>query len=173
MREETSRQAQTLELSPPQRLNGLHDVSHFDCGQPSINEYLQSRALKAQAAKHAVIYVVCVKGTNIVAAYYTLSNASVARQFGTPARMRRNAPDDLPVTVLGRLGVTAAVQGRGVAQALLADAIERALVASEVIGSVALVVHPLSDDVARFYEKYAAFRVCPDLSPVTMMRSLR
>ncbi len=26
MCEETSRKAQTLELSPPQRLNGLHDV---------------------------------------------------------------------------------------------------------------------------------------------------
>lgn len=173
MRQGPPGETETLELRAPEKLNATHDLSQFECGELSINHYLQKRALDAQQNKHAVVFVVCLKGTDVVVAYYTLSNASVARQYGASARIRRNAPEDLPVTVLGRMGVSNAIKGRGVAIALLADALERSLLASEIVGSVALIVHPLTSELADFYAKYGAFKPCPDLSPLTMMRSLR
>lgn len=173
MREEASGQAKTLELSAPQKLSEFHEVARFDCGEPTLNGYLREKALKAQQAKHAVVYVTCFKGTNIVAGYYTLSNGSVARAHGVTARLRRNAPNELPVTILGRMGVAREAAGQGLATDLLQDAVERALVASEMVGCVALVVHPLTERLERFYAKYAGFRHCPDLSPKTMMLPLR
>lgn len=173
MRQGSSGKTQTLELSPPERLTPDHEISLFDCGDRSINDYLQKRAMEAQRARHAVVYVACVKGTRRIAAYYTLSNASVARQYAASARLRRNAPDDLPVTVLGRMGVSLEAQGRGFAVALLADAVERALGAAEIVGSTALIVHPLDESLANFYARFGGFKPCPDLSPLTMMLSLR
>ena len=173
MREEAAGKAETLALSAPQVLNRLHDLSQFDCGETSINSYLWDKALKAQEAKHAVVYVTCFAGTHAVAGFYTLSNGSVARGHGVSARLRRNAPDHLPVVVLGRMGVTRQVAGQGVATDLLQDAIERALVASEVVGCVAMIVHPLTERLEQFYARYAGFKLCPELSPKTMMLSLQ
>lgn len=173
MRQGSSGKAQTLELSAPEKLMPDHDVSLFDCANQSINDYLQKRAMEAQRSKHAVVYVACVKGTRRVAAYYTLSNASVSRRYAASARLRRNAPDDLPVTVLGRMGVALEAQGRGFAVALLADAVERALGAAEVVGSTAMIVPPLDESLASFYARFGNFKTCPDLTPLTMMLSLR
>lgn len=162
-----------MELSPPEKLGSHHLTGHFNCGEPSIDEYLRNKALKAQEAKYAMVYVVCFKGTQDVAGFYTLSNSAVDRRHGATAKIRRNAPDPLPVTVLGRMGVTVAAGGRGLSLALLADAIERCILASEVIGSVALIVHPLTESLGEYYAKYGGFLPCPDLAPMTMMLSLR
>ncbi|WP_225917302.1 GNAT family N-acetyltransferase [Pseudomonas farsensis] len=173
MRQETACPTEALELSPPEKLGSHHVTDKFNCNEPSINDYLWSKALKAQNAKHAMVYVVCFKGTHEVAAYYTLSNSAIDRRHGATAKIRRNAPDPLPVTVLGRMGVTEAASGRGLSVALLADAIERCIIASEVIGSTALIVHPLNDRLTDFYAKHAGFIPCPDLAPMTMMLPLR
>lgn len=162
-----------VELSKPEKLNSLHDLSDFYCGEPSIDEYLQRKALRAQDNKHAVVYVSCLSGTNKVAAYYTLSNGSIARASVTPKSLQRNSPETHPITILGRMGVTIAAQGQGYAIDLLQDAIARSISASEVIASAALIVHPLTDQLADFYARKAGFRPCPDLSPLTMMLPLR
>ena len=165
--------AETLELSAPQRLSDEHDLTGFDCGEPSINDYLIKRALKAQLQKHSVAYVVCLAGTSEVVAFYTLSNGSIARNFVAPRRHQRNSPEMHPVTVLGRMGVSANAQGRGYAIDLLQDALERCLAASEVVGSTAVIVHPLNERLADFYAKHAGFVPCPGISPLTMMLSLK
>lgn len=159
-------------LSAPERLNDAHDLSNFDCGETSINEYLHDNARQAQEKKHAVIYVSCFSGTNKVAAYYTLSGGSVARTHVVPKKLQRNSPNIHPVTVLGRMGITLEAQGFGYAVDLLQDAITRCISASEVVASSAVIVHPLTEDLASFYERKAGFKPCPDLSPLTMMLPL-
>lgn len=162
-----------MELSKPERLNATHDLTGFHCGEQSIDEYLQRKALRAQEQKHAVVYVSCISGTNRVAAYYTLSSGSIARANVAPRGLQRNSPNAHPVTVLGRMGITLEAQGRGYADDLLQDAIIRCIAASEVVASSAVIVHPLTDRLADFYARKAGFQPCPDLSPLTMMLSLR
>jgi predicted GNAT family N-acyltransferase len=162
-----------VELSKPEKLNKFHDFTEFECGESSINDYLHKDARKAQDHKHAVVYVSCFAGTNRVAGYYTLSNGSVARQHVIPKSYQRNSPSAHPVTILGRMGVTMAAQGYGYSVDLLQDAIRRCMIASESVGTSAILVHPLDDKLAEFYAKHAGFQRCPDLSPLTMMLSLR
>lgn len=164
--------AKPLELTAPEKLNDLHDISQFDCGEPSIDEYLHKKARKAQVEKHAVVYVSCFAGTRIVAAFYTLSNGSVARQ-NVLKSYQRNSPAQHPVTILGRMGVTRAAQGHGYSVDLLQDAITRCIEASGLVASSAVIVHPLTDRLAEFYRKYAGFEPCPQLSPLTLMLPLR
>jgi predicted N-acetyltransferase YhbS len=170
MPEATAPKAKNLGLSAPEKLNETHDFSAFECGQASIDAYAK-RALKAQTAKDAVVYVTCRKGTMQVLGFYTLTNGSVMRDQA-PKKLQRNAPNQCPVTVLGRLGVDRTIQGQGVAIALLQDAIERSIAASEAVGSRALLVHALDQGLADFYKKYAGFIESP-VSPLTLMLSLQ
>lgn len=162
-----------VELSAPEKLTEQHDLSEFESGEPSIDEYLKKRALVAQLQKHAVVYVVCFSGTRKVAGYYTVSSGSCPRADVVPKKLQRNTPDIHPVTLLGRMGITRAAQGQGFAIDLLHDAMSRAIIASETVASSAVVVHPLTERLAQFYAKHAGFEQCPDLSPMTMMVSLR
>ncbi|WP_237140763.1 MULTISPECIES: hypothetical protein [Pseudomonas] len=148
-------------------------MDEFDSGVTSINDYLQRQARKAQAAKQAVVYVICRKDTPVVMGYYTLSSGSIARENVVPKSRQRNSPSVHPVTLLGRMGITLEAQGQGFAIDLLQDAIERAISASNTIGSTAIIVHPLNERLSDFYTKYAGFIPCPELSPVTLMLPLR
>ncbi|MFZ3182826.1 MAG: hypothetical protein WA173_01615 [Pseudomonas sp.] len=166
-------QTEPVELSKPEKLNKFHDFTQFDCGEPSINDYLHKTARKAQDNKLAVVYVTCFAGTNRVAGYYTLSNGSVVREYVVPRSHQRNSPNAHPVTILGRMGMSGAAQGYGFSIDLLQDAIRRCMIASESVGTSAVLVHPLDDKLADFYAKHAGFQRCPELSPLTMMLSLR
>ena len=101
-----------------------------------------------------------------VVGYYALATGAVAQAFAT-RRVRRNMPDPVPVMVLGRLAVDRAYQGRGIGVGLLRDAILRTLQAAELGGIRAVLVHAISEEAKRFYERYG-FVVSP-LDPMTLM----
>lgn len=164
-----SEQGETLGLSAPERLHERHDLSQFDCNEISINEYLRN-AQKQAKHKNAVVYVVCEAGTDVVKGFYTLSSGSVIRNEA-PSNMARFSPKEIPVTILGRLGVDAAYQGKGVGLDLLQDAVERAIAASEVVGSRAVLVHALTQELATFYKKHAGFQES-SITPLTLFLAL-
>ena len=82
-------------------------------------------------------------------------------------RTRRNMPDPVPVMVVGRLAVDTRYQGRGLGTALLRDAVLRTSQAADIAGIRALLVHAISEDAKRFYER-CGFRPSP-LDPMTLM----
>lgn len=169
MSEKTAGKTQTLGLSAPEKLNENHDFSQFDCEEFSINEFAK-KAHKQAKSRNAVIYVVCEKGTHIVKGYYTLSNGSVARNE-PPKSMQRFSMNEIPVTILGRLGIDKDYQGKGIGLDLLQDAIERSIGAAEIIGSRAILVHALNQRLADFYKKYAGFQEST-ISPLTLFLAL-
>lgn len=85
-----------------------------------------------------------------VKAYVALASGAVA-VAASPGSFRRNMPNPIPVVVLARLAVCRSVQGQGIARALLADAFERVLKASEQIGVRGIVVHAASEAARTFY----------------------
>ena len=76
-------------------------------------------------------------------------------------------PDPVPVIVLGRLAVDKAFHGQGVGTGLLRDAVLRIVQAAEIAGIRAILVHAISDDAKRFYEKYGF--VASPIDPMTVM----
>jgi predicted N-acetyltransferase YhbS len=125
-----------------------HEVSGFDCGESSLNEWLKRRALKNQATGASRCFVVCCEG--VVVAYYTLSAGAISHET-SPKAMRRNMPNPLPVLLLGRLAVDRRYHNQGIGQALLRDAMLRAVHVSAEAGVFALLVHALSDAAKQFY----------------------
>ena len=98
--------------------------------------------------------------------YYALATGAVA-QIAATGRVRRNMPDPVPVMVLGRLAVDRAYQERGLGAGLLRDAILRTLHAAELGGIRAILVHAISGDAKRFYERHG-FVESP-VDPLTLM----
>jgi GNAT superfamily N-acetyltransferase len=83
----------------------------------------------------------------------TLSAAQIERAF-LPKPQPRNRPEPVPVTLLGRLAVDKDYQGQGHAVSLLMFALETALRASEIVGSMGVITHPLDEGMRRFYARW-------------------
>jgi len=142
-----------LLLSAPVPLTAEHDLSAFDCGEPALNDWLWHRALKNES-RFSRTYVVC-EGNRVVA-YFCISAGAVERA-AAPGKVRRNAPDTIPVSVIGRLAVSRDHAGKGLGADILSDALRRIAVASQSIGIGAVLVHAKDDAVRRFYMKCAEF----------------
>lgn len=141
------------QLSAPVALTAAHDLSEFDCGEPVLNDWLKNRAMKNES-RFSRTYVVC--DDNRVAAYFCISAGAVER-VAAPGKIRRNAPDTLPVSVIGRLAVSRKYVGRGLGTDILSDALRRIAVASQSIGIGAVLVQAKDEKAKRFYLSRAEF----------------
>jgi predicted N-acetyltransferase YhbS len=101
-----------------------------------------------------------------VIGYYALAAGSLIHALATGA-VRRNMPDPVPVALLGRLAVDRGWQGRGLGGDLTRDAILRIVGAADLIGVRAILVHAISDEGKRFYER-CGFSPSP-VDPMTLM----
>jgi GNAT superfamily N-acetyltransferase len=146
-------QSQQTKLSAPVPLTADHDLSDFDCGEPALNDWLKQRALKNEC-RFSRTYVVC--DGNRAVAYFCISAGAVERA-SAPGKLRRNAPDTIPISVIGRLAVSRDYAGRGLGADLLSDALRRIAAASQSIGIGAVLVHAKDDAAKGFYMACAEF----------------
>jgi GNAT superfamily N-acetyltransferase len=147
-----------MSLSAPAPLTADHDLEEFDCGEPTLNDWLKQRALKNES-RFSRTYVVC--DDNRVVAYFCISAGAVERS-AAPGRLRRNAPDSIPVSIIGRLAVSSAYSGRGLGADILSDALRRIAVASQSIGIGAVLVQAKDENAKRFYLASAEFVEYPE-----------
>ena len=158
----------SLRLWAPQPLTARHLLDTFDCGEPSLDEWLKRRALANQLGGASRTFVVADAEDRAVG-YYSLAAGAVSRNLATGG-VRRNMPDPVPVLVLARLAVERNAQGMQLGAALLQDAVNRAVSVSQNAGVRALLVHALDDKAKQFYLHYG-FVESP-LHPLTMMLPL-
>lgn len=135
----------------PEALGADHDLEGFDCGRESLNAWLIETAPSSEARGNARTYV-CVDadGASVIA-YHSLAAGSV-RRADAKGKLARNSPDPIPVIVLARLAVDQEFQGQGIGSLLLLDAVERAVSAAQGIGARAVIVNPIDEGAAAFYE---------------------
>lgn len=138
------------ELSPPKPLAEAAgcDLDAFACGGQELDDWLKRRARPSEG-RHARTYVVTA-GTRVVA-YYCLSAGSAPLADLPSAKFRRNAPDPVPVVVLGRMAVDQEFQSQGLGGDLMVHCLRQCLVAASGIGVRALLVHPLNERAGSFY----------------------
>lgn len=159
--------AVTPSLHPPEKLGPDHDLTDFKSGEAALDDWLRRRALQNQESGASRTYVLC-EGKKVVG-YYALAVGAAAQPIA-PGRVRRNMPNPVPVMVLGRLAVQSDYQGKGIGRALLRDAVLRTLQAADIAGIRAMLVHAISEDAYRCYEK-CGFTASP-IEPMTFMISL-
>ena len=156
-----------LDLKPPAPITAGLELTNFDSGEVSLNEWLKRRAFKNHATGASRCFVLCA-GAEVIG-YYSLSAGAISHE-AAPKAMRRNMPDPLPILLLGRLAVDKRYHNRGIGQALLRDALLRAVNVSVDAGVFALLVHALSAQAKQFYLS-RGFVESP-LQPMTLIMTI-
>lgn len=133
-------------------LTGQHDRTSFECGEPSLNDWLVRMALQQQTKNYARTRVVVESDTSTkILGYYTL----LAREIDTSqVPSSRKLPQRLACVLLGRLAVDHRAQGRGLGRLMLLDAIARTRSTIEEAAGIGLVVEALHEPAAAFYRSF-------------------
>lgn len=139
-------------LSEVEHLTRTHDLSAFECGKPSLNDWLRRFAFINQQSDSARTYV--VHRDRRVVGYYSLTAGSVNKEEA-PSRIGKGlAHHPIGVILLARLAVDRSEQGTGLGKALLENALSRAVKAADIIAARAILVHAIDDDAVRFYTRF-------------------
>ncbi|XCN72679.1 MAG: GNAT family N-acetyltransferase [Candidatus Electrothrix aestuarii] len=136
-------------ITAPEPLTSCHDTVRFDCGVPSINDWLRNQGLRNEISGASRTYVVCQSA--IAVGFYSFSTGSVTC---CGKKVDRENHAAVPVIVLSRLAVDVRWQGRGIGVGLLKDVVARSLYVASKIDVRALLVHSLNDQVKNFYARY-------------------
>jgi len=140
-------------VTPPRPLTESDDRNAFDCDRESLNIWLRRHAWANQLSGASRVNVISDAASGRIVGYVALSASQIERAF-LPKADQRNRPDPLPVLLLGQLAVDKNFQARGHAASLLLFALKSALRASEIIGSVGVITHPLDDGIRGFYARW-------------------
>lgn len=141
-----------MSLSRPEVLGAKHRLDAFDCGKPTLNEWLLHHARQSQGSGSTKTFVMA--DGERVAGYFSLTLGQIDT-LEVPDRIRKGmGRHPIPVVILARLAVDLVYQGRGIGAGLLRDAIRRTMLIAEQAGVRALLTHALDDDTARFYLRF-------------------
>jgi predicted N-acetyltransferase YhbS len=138
----------------PEALLPSHDTEPFDCGTGSLKQWLRQHAIQAAAIGSARTFVMHDGDQDRVVGCHALAASSIVHAAATGRAARGMPRHPIPVVLLARLAVDMSVQGRGIGAWLLRDAMLRTLSAAESVGIRVMVVHAISDDARRFYERH-------------------
>jgi|SRR5271157_430637 len=140
-------------------LSAAHDHTLFRCGEEVLDRYFQTQATQDIRRHVANCFVAIEAATGAIAAYYTLSAASIP-VIDLPQEETKRLPryPTLPAVRIGRLAVDHSFQGRGLGAALLMNAAHRTLQADA--AAYTLLVDAKNDSAVTFYRHYG-FRSLP------------
>jgi GNAT superfamily N-acetyltransferase len=135
-----------------EKLRRDHPVENFDCGREELNRYLVRYAWQNQQTGAAQTYVGIVG--EIIVGYHSLAVASMTLEDAPERQTKGLAKHPVPVMLLARIATDHRRPGQGVAKALLRDAMQRTLRASEIALIGALAVHAKDEEARHFYEHF-------------------
>jgi ribosomal protein S18 acetylase RimI-like enzyme len=134
-------------------LGGERDRSLFRCGEDALDSYFQMQVTEDIRRHMANCFVAVEAVMSNIAAWYTISSASIPLVDLPPDETRRLPRyPTVPAVRIGRLAVDRRFQGRGLGAALLADAASRALKADA--AAFTLLVDAKHDRAAAFYQRF-------------------
>lgn len=152
----------------PEPLSANHILDSFECGEPSLDEWLKRRALANHLSGASRTFVISNPERQVFG-YYALAAGAVSHKEATSG-VRCNMSDPVPVIVLARLAIDIRAQGKKLGASILQDAVLRVLNIAENAGVRALLVHALHQQAKQFYEYYG-FKVSP-IDPMCLMLRL-
>lgn len=138
-------------LSAPEPLTAAHAVSEFDCGKPTLDHWLKTRALSNQDKGFTAVLVVHESGR--VVGYYGLAPTAVIPSVLPRSIRTGQPPDPVPCLLLGQLATDSAWAGRGIGTGLVKHALERCVTAATLIGGRALMVNAVDIEAAAFWQR--------------------
>lgn len=137
-----------------------HHVTAFDSGEPDLDRWLREQAAGAASRRVArsFVWVEPDSDPDRVVGYYSLTGHRLIRD-DLPRSIGRGSPTEIPAVLLARLALDRAHQGEGNGGALLADALARVVLATDIVAARFVVVDALHEKAAGFYAHHGFRRI--------------
>lgn len=135
-------------------LGKKHDRAAFFCGKDSLDQYLKNQAGQAVGKNLTAVFVLTPDGKTI-AGYYTLSSYAVKLdEIPEDIAKKLTRMQEIPATLMGRMARSVDFRGQGIGEALLVDAVKKALQNSAHVASWAVIVDAKDEEATEFYRRY-------------------
>lgn len=142
----------------------LHDLKNFNCGKPSLNEYLSRYAIKNNSLGVSRTWVLPCQSNEPkapVAAYYTLASSAVSRE-SLPPQEKTLPAYPVPIILLARLAVSGDHHNKQLGIKTLIHALRAAYSFHQKgLPAIGVVIDVLDDDAMRFYNHVGIFTTFP------------
>ncbi len=149
-----------------------HDRKAFSCGEEALDRWFADIAPQHNSRGLAVVQVMIEEASGFVVGFYSLSNYAV-RGSDLPKIAGKKMPQQMqvPMHLLGKLGVHQAYQGRGIGQALVSHALQSAKAQTDVSASMGVVVDALNPVLVPWYQRlgFVVFPSSPLQLVITMV----
>jgi GNAT superfamily N-acetyltransferase len=132
-------------------LKSQHNRSQFDCGNIILNDWLRLRATQYERRHISRTFVATRVGAHEVLGFYSLSAHHVEYRDLTDKLTKGMPRLDIPVVLIGRLGVDLRVQGQGLGSALVVSAFRRTLKHAKELGIRGVEVDAIDEKARAFY----------------------
>ncbi|RJQ88433.1 GNAT family N-acetyltransferase [Amycolatopsis panacis] len=133
-------------------LNANHELSSFDCGVKSFDDWLNEQSVRAMRQGTARTQVWVTPESDKVVAYYSITPHAVSR--AELSSSMAGGATTIPCYLLARLALDQQIQGFGLGGELLHDALVTILNAADRADGRLVVVDAIDDHAAKFYQKY-------------------
>jgi ribosomal protein S18 acetylase RimI-like enzyme len=134
-------------------LTEQYDRGGFRCGEEALDRYFQTQVTQDIRRRVANCFVAVETATHRVAAYYTLSAASIPLMELPPDETKRLPRyPAVPAVRIGRLAVDRRFQRRGLGEVMLMNAVHRTIQGAA--AAFALLVDAKNDAAITFYQRY-------------------
>jgi ribosomal protein S18 acetylase RimI-like enzyme len=119
-----------------------------------LDDFIKQFATQYDRKNVARAFVAVAPGQMTVLGYYSLSSGAVQFEVMPEEESKKLPRHPVPVAHLGRLAVDEKVQGQGLGETLLMDALKRCFQHSQEMGIYAVEVYALDEGARKFYLKY-------------------
>jgi len=120
-----------------------------------VDRWFRETAGQATRKGYAAVHLLIDNATDTIAGFYSLSNFTVTATDLPPA-LGKSLPRTvaLPAHLIGQLGVDRRFQGQRLGNLLVLDALRRAYRLTQDAASVAVIVHAVDAERARWYARF-------------------
>jgi len=131
-----------------------HQISHFTCGEPQLDQWFTERARRDAAKGIARIHVwALTNNPSEVVGFYSVSASQVMREDGLTARLH-GGYSVVPAFLLGRLAVATKWQSNGIGAQLLSDALQLLVGVADTAGARLIFVDPINTRASDWYRRF-------------------
>ncbi len=134
-------------------------LESFSCGNAALDTWLSETAARAHKSGSSRVRLLWDLSSYGLVGYYAVCPTEVRRDELPLSSKVRGGVSTVPGFMLAKLAIATVAQGRGLGRDLLVDALEHICDAAELAGGRIIVVDPIDELAAAFYEKYGFRRV--------------
>jgi GNAT superfamily N-acetyltransferase len=136
-----------------------HERAAFDCGEPELNDFLHTKAVKHMevGVSRTMVLPATVplpSGKLPICTFYSIAPGSISRETLPPALAKKLPRYPIPIFLLAELGVHQEYHGQGLGKITLLHALTYFVEINVHMRAYAIMVDCLDETAEGFYTKY-------------------